>query len=459
MAVWWISEAIPLSATALVPLVAFPLLGVLSVREAAVPYANPVILLMVGGFILALGMQRWNLHKRIALGIVARMGSRPPRIVAGFMLATALISMWVFNTTTTVMMLPIALSVIEFVRGQSARTTAGEQGNFAVALLIGIAYAATIGGMGTLIGTAPNAMLAGFMEETYGFDVSFASWMLVGIPSIALMLPLSWWILVRWAYPLSTADVPGQQAAIEAELQGLGPMARGERVVMAIVGFTALLWIFRPALERAVPAIPLNDTSIALLGALLLFVTPVEAKRGVFALDGDWARDLPWGVVILFGGGLALATGINSSGLAGWIGSGASQLGAWPTVAVVFAIVVVMVFLTEVTSNTAMTATFLPVAGAVAYAMGENPLMLIFPTVLAASCAFMMPVATPPNAVVFASGELRIADFIRAGIFGNLVGICVTMLIGFTVVRWVFDIALGDVPPWAAAVHGREGAR
>ncbi len=455
MAVWWISEALPLSATALVPLVAFPVLGVMSIRETATPYANPVILLMVGGFIIALGMQRWNLHKRIALHIVARMGARPANIVAGFMLATALTSMWVFNTTTTVMMLPIALSVIDFVRrcARAAGHPGREGRNFTIALLLGIAYAATIGGMGTLIGTAPNAMLAGFVRETYGFEIGFVHWMMVGLPSIALLLPACWAILVYWAYPLPREPLAGQADAIAGELRDLGPLGAGGRTVMAVVGCTAFLWVTRPLLQSAFPGLPLNDTSVALFGALLLFVLPVDWRRGIFALDGDWAKELPWGVVMLFGGGLSLASGIKSSGLAAWIGSGASFLSAWPTVAVILAGVVVMVFLTEVTSNTAMTATFLPIAGAVGYALGENPLLLVFPTVLAASCAFMMPVATPPNAVVFGSGELRIGDFMRAGIGANLAGIALTMLIAFTVVPWVFGIALGDVPDWARAVH------
>lgn len=451
VAIWWIFEAIPLSATALLPLVLFPLLDVLPIREAARPYANPIILLMLGGFIIALGMQRWGLHKRIALTLVSWVGTRPANLVGGFMLASALVSMWVFNTTTAVMMLPIALSVVEFVRQRSAGDAEREAqaSRFATALMIGIAYGATVGGMGTLIGTAPNAVLAGFMAETYGFDVSFASWMMVGVPMVVLLLPLLWWILVRIAFPLRMGSVPGQAEVIAEELRALGPMSRGERIVAAVVGVTATLWVFRPLIDNALPGIALNDTSIAIFGGLLLFVIPVDLKRGVFALDGDWARELPWGVVLLFGGGLALAAGIKGSGLAIWIGGATSTLAGLPTLAVLFTVIAIIILLTELTSNTATTATFLPVVAGVAVGIGENPLLFVFPAVMAANCAFMMPVATPPNAVIFASGLVDIGQFIRAGIYGNLAGAALTTLAAYTVVRWVFGVEIGVVPNWA----------
>ena len=452
IAAWWVTEAIPLSATALLPLVLFPTLGVLPIREAATPYANPVILLMLGGFILALGMQRWNLHTRIALALVSRVGSQPANLVGGFMLASALISMWVFNTTTAVMMVPIAVSVIEFVHSHGAADPQHEASgrNFATALMVGIAYAATIGGMGTLIGTAPNAVLAGFMAETYGVEISFLRWMMVGVPMMAIMLPLTWWVLVRVAFPLRGPATPGQAELLAAELKALGPMSRGERTVAAVLAATAALWVFRPVLSGVLPALTLNDTSIAMLGALALFVIPVDANRGVFTLGGDWARQLPWDVVVLFGGGLSLAAGIKSSGLAAWIGAGTSGLAQLPTAVVLIGIVVVIILLTEITSNTATTATFLPVVASIAVGIGENPLLFVFPAVLAASCAFMMPVATPPNAVVFASGYLRIGHFLRGGMLCNAIGVVVTTLMAYTFVRWVFGIDPGTLPDWAA---------
>ncbi len=450
IAVWWVTEAIPLSATALLPLALFPLLDVMPIKETAFPYANPIIFLMLGGFIIALGMQRWGLHRRIALNLVALVGARPANVVGGFMLAAGLVSMWVFNTTTTVMMVPIALSVIEFVAqgaGDNPERRAMSE-RFATVLMIAIAYAATIGGMGTLIGTAPNAVLAGFMSETYGITVSFGEWMLVGVPTVAIMLPLTWLVLTRIAFPLRMPAVPGQAQMIADQLAALGPMSRGERTVAAIVAVTAFLWVFRPVVER-VSGIDLNDTSIAFLGALAMFVVPVEPRKAVFVLSGEWAAKLPWGVVVLFGGGLSLAAGIKGSGLADWIGGEAGGLSDLPTLFVIFAVVVLMILLTELTSNTATTATFLPIVAAIAIGIGENPLLLVFPTVLAASCAFMMPVATPPNAVVFASGHIRIAQLIRGGVLANFIGLCVTMVITYTVVRLVFGIELGVVPDWA----------
>jgi len=453
MAIWWVTEAIPLSATALLPLVLFPLLDVTPIRAAATPYANPVILLMLGGFILALGMQRWNLHKRIALLLVTRVGSRPANTVGGFMLASALISMWVFNTTTAVMMVPIALSVIEVVQqrgvGDADHAAAGR--DFATALMIGIAYGATIGGMGTLIGTAPNAILAGFMAETYGVEVSFLDWMQVGVPMVAILLPLAWWVLVRVAIPLRLDPLPGQAELLASELAALGNMSRGERIVAGVVAVTACLWVFRPVVDRALPGVQLNDTSIALLGAVALFLIPVSWRRGVFALSGDWARELPWGVLILFGGGLSLAAGIKQSGLAAWIGTSAGGLASLPTLAAITGIVVLIIFLTELTSNTATTATFLPIVASIALGLGENPLLFVFPAVLAANCAFMMPVATPPNAVVFASGYIGIEQLMRAGLWTNLIGAIVSCAMAYTVVRWVFGIELGVVPAWAVA--------
>ena len=450
IAVWWVTEAIPLSATALLPLALFPLLDVMPIKETAFPYANPIIFLMLGGFIIALGMQRWGLHRRIALNLVALVGARPANVVGGFMLAAGLVSMWVFNTTTTVMMVPIALSVIEFVAqgaGDNPERRAMSE-RFATVLMIAIAYAATIGGMGTLIGTAPNAVLAGFMSETYGITVSFGEWMLVGVPTVAIMLPLTWLVLTRIAFPLRMPAVPGQAQMIADQLAALGPMSRGERTVAAIVAATAFLWVFRPVVERAT-GIDLNDTSIAFLGALAMFVVPVEPRKAVFVLSGEWAAKLPWGVVVLFGGGLSLAAGIKGSGLADWIGGEAGGLSDLPTLLVIFAVVVLMILLTELTSNTATTATFLPIVAAIAIGIGENPLLLVFPTVLAASCAFMMPVATPPNAVVFASGHIRIAQLIRGGVLANLIGLCVTMVITYMVVQLVFGIELGVVPDWA----------
>ncbi len=456
IAIWWVTEAIPLSATALLPVALFPILGVLPLNDTVSPYAHRVVMLLLGGFIIALAMQRWNLHRRIALLIVARVGSRPENVVGGFMLACGLVSMWVFNTTTTIMMLPIALSVIDLLRREGADRAeyALASRNFATALMIGVAYSATIGGSGTLIGTAPNAVLAGFMSESYGVEIGFAQWMMVGVPMVALMLPLAWLVLTRVAFPMRMPPIEGHAGLIQSQLEAMGPMSRGERIVAAVVAVAAFFWVFRPLVNDVLPGVTLNDTSIAMIAAVALFVIPVEPRKGVFAMSGEWAAKLPWGVVVLFGGGLSLAAGIKSSGLAGWIGEATSGIATLPTLAVVLAIVTLIIFLTELTSNTATTATFLPIVAGVAVGIGENPFLLVFPTVLAANCAFMMPVATPPNAVVFASGHITVAQLIRGGIWVNLIGVAVATLIAYTAVGLVFDVELGILPDWALAAGG-----
>ena len=421
MAVWWVSEAVPLPATALVPLVLFPPLGLASIGGAAAPYANPVIFLFLGGFILAAALSRSGLHRRIALGIVTRAGGGPRATIAGFMAATAFLSMWVSNTATVLMMLPIALSVLALDRPPGS--PAG--GAFPCALLLGIAYAANIGGMATLIGTPPNALLAGFLDETYGMRLGFLEWMLVGLPLVAVALPLAWAFLAR--------GVAGEVLAADA-LQGaraaLGATRREERLVGAVAATTAAAWIGRPLLEGWIPA--LSDAGIAIAGSLALFVLTALAPRRPALVAWDDVETLPWGVLILFGGGLSLASVIQESGLAAWIGDAMAGSGAWPALAVVATVTAGIVFLTELTSNTATAATFLPVAAAVGVGLGVGAFPLAAAVALAASAAFMMPVATPPNAVVYGSGLVPIGRMVRAGLVLNLV-----LIVLITAVVWL----------------------
>ena len=367
------------------------------------------------------------------------------------MLACGLVSMWVFNTTTTIMMLPIGLSVIELLGSAAQPRPEYETArrNFAAALMIGIAYAATIGGSGTLIGTAPNAVLAGFMSETYGVEIGFGQWMAVGVPMVALMLPAAWLILTRVAFPMRMPALSGHAELIRGQLAALGPMSRGERLVAAVLAAAAFFWVFRPLIADLLPGLALNDTSIAMIAAVALFVIPVEPRKGVFVMSGEWAAKIPWGVVILFGGGLALAAGIRGSGLADWIGAETSGVAALPMLAIMLSVVTLIVFLTELTSNTATTATFLPIVAGIAVGIGENPFLLVFPLVLAANCAFMMPVATPPNAVVFASGHITVAQLIRGGVWVNFAGIAAATLIAYTAVNLAFGVELGVLPDWA----------
>lgn len=424
MAVWWITEAIPIPATALVPLLLFPLLGVGSVSAAAAPYANPVIFLFLGGFLIAAALQRCGLHRRMALTIIALVGASPRRLIGGFMAATAFISMWVSNTATVVMLLPMALSVLGLVESGS-RVGA----NFGAALLLGLAYAASIGGMGTLIGTPPNALLAGFMDEAYGVRIGFVEWMLLGVPLVLVAVPLAWLLLTRILYPVPGDAAAGGADLIRDELRRLGPLSRAELLVGAITALTAAAWVTRPLLDDIVPG--LSDAGIAIGGALLLFVIPSHWRDRTPLLGWEDARHVPWGVLLLFGGGLSLADAIEQTGLATWIGEALAVVAAWPPLLVVLTVTTVIVFLTELTSNTAVSAAFLPVAAALAVGIGADPLLLAVPVALGASCAFMMPVATPPNAIVYGSGRVTIPQMARAGFWLNLVMIVLATAAAF----------------------------
>ncbi|GAA4749807.1 SLC13 family permease [Modestobacter marinus] len=457
LAVWWMTEALPLPATALVPIVAFPLLGVLSVEEATAPYANPNIFLFMGGFMIALAMQKWELHRRIALLTVRAVGTKPPRLIAGFMIATAFLSMWVSNTATTVLMLPIGLSVLmlvldrvaagnvdaEAVEAAADTDTPGDGGpavteliqdadtrNFAVALMLGIAYAASIGSLATLIGTPPNLILAAFVEQNYDIELGFGEWMLMGLPLAVVFLTLAWLVLTKLVFRSELREIPGGRRVIQEEIDKLGSMSRGEWTVLVVFVTTALLWVFRQpltgwtALTDVLPFVAnMDDAVIAIAAAVALFLIPVKAREGVSALDWQQAQKLPWGVLLLFGGGLALAAAVQASGLDEYVGNQVGAVGTLPAIVLVVVTAGVVLLLTEVTSNTATAAAFLPVLGGVALGLDLFPLVLLVPAALAATCAFMLPVATPPNAIVFGSGYVTIGQMIRAGAVLNVIGI------------------------------------
>ena len=451
MAVWWITEAIPIAATALVPLVAFPLLGVAPISDAAAPYANPLIFLFMGGFVIAIAMQAWGLHRRIALTIVRFVGVRPASIVIGFIITSAFLSMWVSNTATALMMLPIGLSIITLTKERLADEGRPAPANFATVLVLSIAYACNVGGLGTLIGTPPNALLAGFMAETYDFEVGFVQWMALGVPLVVVSLPLVYAVLVR-VFPLELKELPGGAALIDRELAVLGPLSDAERKVALVFGGTALLWMLRPLLSALAPG--LSDAGIAMAASLALFLIPTTSgdpasgdQRAL--LRWDDAEGLPWGVLILFGGGLSLAAAISDTGLAAWIGHGVNAFSRFPLLLVVLLVVVIIVLLTEITSNTATAAAFLPILGAVAVGIGQNPLLLVVPAAMAASCAFMLPVATPPNATVYGSGYLTIGQMSKAGLWLNLLFAVLITALAYTLLTWVFGVQAGVVPDWA----------
>jgi sodium-dependent dicarboxylate transporter 2/3/5 len=444
MATWWMTEAIPIPATALLPLPLFPILGVLDMSGAAAPFANELIYLFLGGFLIAVSMERWGLHRRIALSIITAIGTSPSRLVLGFMVATAFLSMWISNTATTTMMLPIGVAVGTLLRPEGPED---EPFNFGIALMLGTAYAASIGGVATLIGTPPNAVLAGAVNEMLGVDIGFVQWMMVGLPLTLVMLPVCWLVLTRVIY--RPGKLAGDAADIlEAERASLGRMNQGERNVGVVFVLTALAWLLRsekalgvftlPGINTFAPAV--RDSTIAMAAGVILFLLPVDWRKGEFTLDWPTARRVPWGVLILFGGGLSLARAMDQSGLAAWIGGGVAELGFLPAVLVFGGVAALFVFLTELTSNLATTTMAMPVMAGVAAGLGIAPIALMATAAMAASMAFMLPVATPPNAIVFGSGYLTIPQMAKAGFVMNLIAIVVvtvaaTLLVPMVLVR------------------------
>ena len=444
MALWWLTEAVPLAATALLPVTLFPLLGVVDIATAAAPYASPLIFLFLGGFLIGLAIQRFGLHRRIALHILLLVGTSPRRLIAGFMLVSALLSMWISNTATAIMMLPIGTSILAMLDEEQARSPENERtcspadmAAFSNALVLGIAYACSIGGIGTLIGTPPNLVLAAFLQSHYGVEVTMARWLGVGLPLVVILLPATWWYLTRIAFRVPAKPLPCGREVIEAELRNLGRMDRGERSVLVVFAATATAWILRPQLVAWTGLTGLSDTVIAMLGALSLFVIPLGGNRGGSIMNWETARKVPWEILILFGGGLSLAAAIAANGVDAFIGSGLSALSGVPVLVLVLVVALGVIFLTEITSNTAVATSLMPVLAATAVATGAPPGMLLTAAAMAASCAFMLPVATPPNAIVFASGYTTVGRMARAGLWLNIGAALVIALVVFLGARLV----------------------
>ena len=468
MAIWWISDAIPLAATALVPLVLYPLLGIMKGRDVAPIYVNYIIFLFVGGFLIALAMERWDLHKRIALTIIGWVGGNASSIVLGFMLATAFLSMWISNTATTIMMVAVGLAVIK-----SAESSFGKENasNLSTALFLGIAYSASVGGMATLIGTPPNLALVRIFEETFpgaaeaGFAFSFGQWMLFGVPLAAVLLFLIWILLTKLLFPPSPTLRLDRQA-IASEKEKLGPIGFEETVVLIVFLLTAFLWMFRKSIGLGEVTIPgwseslktgslIDDGTIAVAMALLLFLIPARNRKdesegygGI--LDFGAFSKIPWHIILLFGGGFALAKGFAASGLSAYVGKQFAGLEGTPVFVMVAALCTMLTFLTELTSNTATTEMILPILASIAVALKIHPLFLMIPAALSASCAFMMPVATPPNAIAFASGRIRISQMVKAGLVINVIGIASITIFFNWIGPAVFDFDGMGAPDWSA---------
>lgn len=465
MALLWITEAIPIAATALLPLVLFPLLKVDTFGNVAKSYAHSNIFLFMGGFILATAIQKWGLHRRIALRLILLIGTNPRRIVLGFMVATAFLSMWISNTATTMMMYPIGLAVIaHFIADRRANGDpegVDSMQNLQTVLMLAIAYAASVGGIGTLIGTPPNIVFAAAMTKLFpgAPEITFVQWIGIGLPLVLIFLPLIWILLTRVIFKIGTDDSSSGRELIRAKYQELGPMQRPEKIVAWVFFLTALAWITRGDIKLGSVVLTgwasllgisktVNDATVAMAASLVLFSIPVSWRRGEFLLDWESARDIPWGILLLFGGGIALAGGFVTSGLATWIGRQLEHLGTLPVPLLILSIAFMVTFLTEITSNTATTTLLMPVLASLALAMHTHPLLLMIPATISASCAFMLPVATPPNAIVFGSGYISIPQMAKAGVLLNFVGMFIVTLLVYAFGIPLFSISLSQMPAW-----------
>jgi sodium-dependent dicarboxylate transporter 2/3/5 len=461
MIIWWVTEAIPIQATALLPIVLFPLLGVLSPGEATAPYADKTIYLFLGGFIIAMSMQRWGLHERIALNIIDKMGTSPRKIIFGFMIATAFLSMWISNTATSMMMVPIAIAIIITILPKSETTLeemTKEQRDFSECIVISIAHAATIGGIATIIGTPPNGIFIAQLETIFPSApmIDFFTWMKFGLPLSCVFIPISWFWLTYGPYRHMPKKISHGKEIIHEKLKALGPMSLGEKWTLMVFGLTAFAWIFRtekqlgdfviPGLVTIFPGI--HDSTIAIAGAILLFLLPVNLNEGVFTMNWEWAKKIPWGILILFGGGICLSEAFIKSGLARIIMENMSIFHWLPIIVMVIIIGVLVSLLTEVTSNTAIASVMMPIMAVTSVSLGYHPFILMLTAALAASMAFMLPVATPPNAVAYGSGYITIRDMIRSGWVLNFIGVGLIAIFMFTIIMWAVGFDMG-LPDWA----------
>ncbi|MBD7935586.1 DASS family sodium-coupled anion symporter [Cytobacillus sp. Sa5YUA1] len=439
VAVWWITEAIPIPVTSLLPIILFPVTGAVS-EGVTSSYADNTIFLFLGGFIIAIAMEKWNLHLRIALGIITVVGTSTSRLILGFMVATGFLSMWISNTATAMMMMPIAIAVITHVN-DSMKSERESANRFGKSLMLGVAYAASIGGLGTLIGTPPNMIFAGVVKEIYGIEISFATWMLFGVPFACILLLAAWVYLVKIAFPMSIKELPGGKEIISSERQHLGKISFEEKLVLVVFLATAVAWITRSFIPFDFIS-RIDDTIIAIAAAIILFLLPSKSSKDGQLLNWKDALNIPWGILLLFGGGLAIAKGFKDSGLATWIGEQLTVLEGVHLVIVILCVTALVTFLTEITSNTATATMMFPIMASLALALNIHPYALMVAAGIAASCAFMLPVATPPNAIVFGSGYLKIGDMAKSGFWLSLftIFLVVVMIYFYMPIAWGIDI-------------------
>ena len=436
MVTWWITETVSISVTALLPLILFPLFKIMPMAEVGANYGSPIIFLFFGGFVLALALEKVNLHKRIALNIIKLTGTTPNKVVLGFMIATGLMSMWISNTASTVVMLPIALSVISLLIDDEDGFTKDDQ-NFALAVMLGIAFSANAGGIATVIGTPPNSVLIGFLENEYNIEISFLKWMTIGLPFSIVMITIVYLVLVKWMYPNRNLQFKASRDVIDTELHKLGKLSAKEKQVLVIFGITVFLWIFRTLINKLLPGLKLSDTIISMVAAVSIFAIPFSFKRGEFILQWKDTEKLAWGILILFGGGLALAKGMSASGIVDLVSNtiASSDISILLTASL---LILLMLFMTELMSNVALVAVLVPVVAGIAIGLDIPIIYLLIPVTIASSCAFMLPMATPPNAIVFASGYIKVHQMARAGVILNLIAVALLILVFQFVIPLLF---------------------
>jgi sodium-dependent dicarboxylate transporter 2/3/5 len=436
MVIWWITEAVSISVTALLPLLLFPVLNIMSITDVGANYGSPIIFLFFGGFVLALALEKVNLHKRIALNIIKITGTTPNKVVLGFMIATASLSMWISNTASTVVMLPIAMSVIGLLINDEDGYTKDDQ-NFALSVMLGIAFSANAGGIATVIGTPPNSVMIGLLENEYNIEISFLKWMTLGLPFSIVLLIIAYLVLVKWMYPNKQLQFKASKDVINAELKKLGPLSGKEKMVLVIFGITVFLWIFRTVINKLFPGLGLSDTIISMLAAISLFSVPYNIRKGDFIIKWNDTQKLAWGILILFGGGLALAKGMSVSGIVAIV----SNAIATSEITILFTaslLILLMLFMTELMSNVALVAVLAPVVAGIAIGLEIPIVYLLIPVTIASSCAFMLPMATPPNAIVFASGYIKVHQMAKVGIILNLIAVLLLILVFQYVIPMIF---------------------
>ncbi|MEM8566276.1 MAG: DASS family sodium-coupled anion symporter [Bacteroidota bacterium] len=436
MIIWWISDAIPIPVTALLPLVLLPYLGIFTVKESTAPYASPIIFLFMGGFMIALGLEKHNLHQRIALNLIKVTGTSGNGVILGFMIATALLSMWISNTATAVMMLPIATSVVQLLLHEKEMSKGNKR--FALGLMLSIAYAANVGGTMTLIGTPPNVVMTGYLTDLAGFEMAFSQWLLIGLPAGLTILTATYFLITRVLFANGVKQIDGSEELIRNKLKSLGKFSREEKLVSLVFVLTAICWVFKPNINELIGYPFLSDTTTAMAGGILMFTMPVDLRSSKFLMEWNDTQRLPWGILILFGGGMTLAKGMEKSGIIQVIGEYVAQNSDLGMLSLIAIVTTIVLFMTELMSNVALVTIFIPVIIGVASGLGINSLYLVIPATIASSCAFMMPISTPPNAIVFASGHIKIKDMMRAGILLNIVSIIILTIIGMWIVPLVY---------------------